>query len=126
MGSLIVQLYRLTAIISAILIVSSHPHPLCGAEEVQTSEEEEEVTFPYKTVRTEEGLLFRVPEDMPIEKRGGIIAPIPFDEYVYGKIEGLKRKISSTEERLARIEEKLGMIEVSKKPKEKSDKTLSA
>ena len=51
--------------------------------------------FKYNTVKTPEGLAFRVPEDMPIEKRGGILAPIPFDEYMYGKFKQLDERLNA-------------------------------
>lgn len=63
--------------------------------------------FKYTTVTTPEGLTFRVPEDMPIEKRNGIVAPIPFDEYMYGKFRQMDARMSSIEARLGRIEELL-------------------
>lgn len=41
-------------------------------------------------VRTIKGIQFNVPEDWPIEERGGALGPIPVEEYVtlkFGKIE---------------------------------------
>ena len=35
-----------------------------------------------ESLRTQKGLRFTVPEDWPIEKRGGGLAPIPVEEYV--------------------------------------------
>lgn len=63
--------------------------------------------FPYKTLKTKEGLIFRVPSDMPVETRGGIQAPIPFDEYVYGKFEALESKYLRLEKRTALLEQKI-------------------
>lgn len=64
----------------------------------------EKPNFKYKTVTTPEGLTFRVPEDMPIENRGGILAPIPFDEYAYGKFAQLYARIDKLEARLEAAE----------------------
>jgi len=35
-----------------------------------------------QNIKKKNGLYFQVPEDWPIEKRGGILAPIPTEEYV--------------------------------------------
>lgn len=79
-----------------------------------TETKTEKPNFPYKTVQTPEGLIFRVPSDMPIETRGGIQAPIPFDEYVYGKFGAVDSRLSVLSERVAKMEEKLQAIETSK------------
>jgi len=46
------------------------------------------------------GLLFTVPEDWPIEERGGVVAPIPIEEYV-------TRKFKDIESRLEKIKQDL-------------------
>ena len=53
------------------------------------------------------GLQYRVPEDMPIESRGGIEAPIPFDEYMYSKFKKIDQRLNRIEESLARVEKTL-------------------
>lgn len=63
--------------------------------------------FKYKTVTTQEGLHFRVPEDMPIQTVNGIQVPMPFDEYMYGKFSDLGARVKSLESRLERIEKLL-------------------
>jgi hypothetical protein len=63
--------------------------------------------FTYHTVTTKEGLTFRVPEDMPIENRGGILAPIPFDEYMYGKFKQMAQRLDRMQAQLDRIEKLL-------------------
>ena len=77
----------------------------------QKSLQDENANFKYHTVATKEGLVFRVPEDMPIEKRGGILAPLPFDEYMYGKFKQM-------EDRLKRLEAKVEAVSVSLNKKE--------
>jgi len=74
---------------------------------------EEDLNFKYQTVTTKEGLTFRVPEDMPVETRNGIVAPIPFDEYMFGKFGQLDRRLKAIDAKLERIEKLLS---------EKSDK----
>lgn len=73
--------------------------PASGADDA-----EEDPNFQYQTVTTKEGLTFRVPEDMPIERRGGIQAPIPFDEYMYGKFKQMDTRLQRMETLLERIE----------------------
>ena len=53
----------------------------------------------YKVV-TKEGLNFRVPVDMPIEKRNGIVAPISTEEYIHGKFKKLDKRLDGIEEKL--------------------------
>ncbi len=76
-----------------------------NAEEIRKEQKDEKLDsiFPY-TVKTKEGLIFRVPEDMPIEKRGGIIAPIPFDEYVSRKLKLMSDDLNEIKVRLDKIE----------------------
>ena len=77
-----------------------------------TKEEEDAIrneaaNFKYHTVTTKEGLNFRVPEDMPVETRNGIQAPIPFDEYMYGKFKQMDERLKSIQTQLDRIEKSL-------------------
>ena len=79
--------------------------PAWGADEAPPAEED--TNFRYQTKMTKEGLHFRVPEDMPIEHRGGLQVPLPFDEYMYGKFKQLDGILKSMETRLERIEKLL-------------------
>ena len=97
---------RLIIFLWLVLSVSSWGF---AAEEPRETQEGP-ANFKYRTITTEEGLVFRVPEDMPIEKKNGILAPIPFDEYMYGKFKQI-------DERLKRIETKLEAISDSLKEK---------
>ena len=65
---------------------------------------QEAKNFKYKVVQTPEGLNFRVPEDMPVEKKNGIEAPAPFDEYMYGKFKQIDSRLESIEKKLDNIE----------------------
>lgn len=60
---------------------------------------------PVTTVRTAEGLHFQLPPDWPIEKRGGIVGPIPIEEY-------LARKFSAVENRLRLLEQQVGALDL--------------
>lgn len=80
------------------------------AAPVLAAEDAADENYPYSTVTTPEGLTFRVPEDMPIEKRGGIVAPIPFDEYTYGKFKKIEKRLEAMDGRLERIEKALATL----------------
>ena len=80
---------------------------IAWAEDREKQAMDDVSNFKYQTVQTKEGLNFRVPEDMPIEKRGGIQSPIPFDEYMYGKFKQIDRRLDHIEKKLDRIEELL-------------------
>ena len=68
---------------------------------------EEAKNFQYNEVTSPSGLKYRVPEDMPIENRNGIEAPIPFDEYTYSKFKKIDERLKSIEETLSRIEKNM-------------------
>lgn len=80
------------------------------AEEKGAAKEEAE-NFEYTTVTTPEGLTFRIPKDMPIEMRNGIQAPIPFDEYIYGKFATLSKRLDGMYTRLERMEKLLAELQ---------------
>lgn len=66
--------------------------------------DEDDSNFRYQTVTTREGLNFRVPEDMPIEKRDGLQVPIPFDEYMYGKFKKMETRLDAMDKKLEKIQ----------------------
>jgi len=51
-------------------------------------------------VKTEDGLRFKLPPDWPVEKRNGIVSPIPVEEY-------LSKKFSAVESRLQQLEQQV-------------------
>ncbi len=82
-------------------------NPVWGADEAAPAADVDDTNFRYQTKMTKEGLHFRVPEDMPIEHRGGLQVPLPFDEYMYGKFKQLDGVLKGIETRLDRIEKLL-------------------
>ncbi|MBI3011070.1 MAG: hypothetical protein HYY58_01065 [Candidatus Omnitrophica bacterium] len=56
-------------------------------------------------LKTKEGLHFKVPPDWPVEKRDGVVAPIPIEEYMF-------RKFSAMESRLRALEQQVGAMEL--------------
>ena len=81
-----------------------------AADDKEPAAASEKPNFKYKTVTTPEGLVFRVPEDMPIEKRAGILAPIPFDEYSYGKFAQIQDRLNKLETKLDKLQETLNQV----------------
>ena len=110
------QFFVLSAIF--ILVFDQCVWGLTKAEEEQIRKEAG--NFKYNTVTPKEGLLFRVPEDMPVETRNGIQAPIPFDEYMYGKFKQMDERLKSIETKLDNIEKLITS------PKEEKRSTLAS
>lgn len=52
-------------------------------------------------VKDTKGLNFKVPEDWPIEKRGGILAPIPTEEYVAKKFKAVAEELQAVKDALS-------------------------
>lgn len=68
------------------------------------------------TVRkTADGLHFKVPPDWPIEKRGGITAPIPIEEYLARKFKALDVELQGLEQHLNGVEVRLRVLEEAEK-----------
>lgn len=72
----------------------------------------EEETAERATVRkTKEQLHFELPADWPVEKRGGIVAPIPVEEYLAMKFKALELRLQTIEQRLNGFDLRLRVIE---------------
>lgn len=56
-------------------------------------------------VKTKDGLHFNLPADWPVEKRDGVVAPIPMEEY-------LGRKFSTLENRVHLLEGQAGSLDL--------------
>ena len=106
---------------------------LAGISQAMTEEEnaklqEDMKDYKFKPVTTKEGLHFSIPEDMPIEKRNGITAPIPFEEYLYFKFKKIEEKMTALDKKIDddfdRIDKKIDALSesvASMKKKEKAD-----
>lgn len=80
-------------------------------------QEDAEEEFEYKAViKTVGGINFEVPEDRPIEKKDGIIAPMALDKYVALKIHRMEKRLNSLEESMKNIEKELISIKQDVKP----------
>jgi len=70
------------------------------------------------TVRkTKEQLHFELPADWPVEKRGGIVAPIPVEEYLAVKFKALELRLQTIEQRLNGFDLRLRVMEEATKSK---------
>ena len=61
--------------------------------------------------KTKDNLSFQLPPDWPIEKRGGITAPIPIEEYLAMKFRGIEAKLQALEQRLEGMDIRLRLLE---------------
>ncbi len=86
---------------------------------------EEPLEFNYKTVTTEQGLVFRVPPDMPIEMKNGMQTPVPYDEYLAAKVSRMEKRLISIDERLAKIDASLAKLTEQKKTDEATTASAS-
>ncbi len=59
---------------------------------------------PATVEKTAERLRFKVPPDWPIEKRGGIMAPIPIEEYLARKFKTLDAAVQGLEQRVSGLD----------------------
>lgn len=70
----------------------------------QTEEEGEFV------VKSKDGLHFKVPADMPIVERGGVILPLPTDEYLIQKINALTERMDDLRNRTEALDQKVDSL----------------
>ncbi len=61
--------------------------------------------------RTQKGLHFELPEDWPVEKRNGVLAPIPLEEYLSRKFKGVDGRIEAMEKLLNGMDLRLRVME---------------
>ena len=79
--------------------------PAAGADD------EVEEKQPPTVVRTSAGLNFVVPPDWPIEKRNGVVRPIPIEEYLAQKFGALDKKLQELERKVGALESKVSALE---------------
>ncbi len=64
-----------------------------------------------KVLKTEDGLRFQLPADWPIEKRNGILGPIPIEEYIARKFSALNNRVQELERQQTSLDLKLRVLE---------------
>ncbi|MBI2094653.1 MAG: hypothetical protein HYT89_00615 [Candidatus Omnitrophica bacterium] len=65
--------------------------------------ENEEADYKVQTLKTKEGMQFRIPEDMPIETKGGVLAPASTEEYIYVKFKQLDKRLKTIEDKIDQV-----------------------
>ena len=68
-------------------------------------------TEPATVRKTEANLHFQVPPDWPVEERGGIVGPIPIEEYLAKKFKLLEGRLQAIEQRLNGLDVRLRVLE---------------
>jgi hypothetical protein len=63
------------------------------------------------SVRTADGLHFQLPPDWPVEKRGGLVAPIPVEEYLTQKFSALENRMQSLEKQVSAFDIRMRVLE---------------
>ena len=70
------------------------------------------------TVRkTKEQLHFELPPDWPIEKRGGVVGPIPVEEYLAMKFKGLEARLQAVQQQMSGMDLRVRVLEDNSKSK---------
>ena len=78
---------------------------------------------PGTTRKTEDRLNFQLPPDWPVEKRNGIMAPIPVEEYLAKKFKALDSRLEYIEQRFNAFDIRLRALEEQNK---KQSQTLKS
>lgn len=66
---------------------------------------------PVTVEKTKDQLHFKLPPDWPIEKRAGMVQPIPVEEYLAMKFKALEAKLQAIEQRLSGLDLRLRVLE---------------
>ena len=99
----------LTIPILALLIFGEMP-PVHAEDDASSRE----VTI----TKTAERLHFTVPPDWPIEKRGGVMAPIPIEEYLAMKFSSIESTLQVLEQRLNGLDVRMRILEEDRKQRQ--------
>lgn len=68
---------------------------IAGVKECPVSAQED-----VRSPQSQKGLHFGVPEDWPIEKRGGVLAPVPVEEYVMARFKNTAAQLETMKNEL--------------------------
>jgi hypothetical protein len=66
---------------------------------------------PVTVRKTKEGLHFNLPADWPVERRGGVVAPVPVEEYLAKKFADLDARLQALEQRFNGFDVRLRVVE---------------
>ncbi len=79
----------------------------CGVAASEDKESDKDVTV----AKGKDGLYFKVPPDWPIEKRGGVVAPIPIEEYLARKFNGLEKRLQEMGQQIGSMDLRVRVLE---------------
>ena len=69
-------------------------------------------TEPAATVlKSRDGLHFQLPTDWPVEKRNGVVGPIPIEEYVSRKFATLEKRLQTLEQQVSVFDLRMRVLE---------------
>ena len=88
-----------------------------GAEEAAKPE-------PATVRKSKDGLQFQVPPDWPVEKRGGITAPIPIEEYLGRKFTAIEAQLQGLEQRFNGLDVRLRVVEEELKKQRQAQRSM--
>jgi len=77
---------------------------------VRADEPENQATL--LTTKRLKGLKFQVPEDWPIEKRDGVVGPIPIEEYLAQKFNKVHEQLAAIQTAIQLLSERVEKIEL--------------
>jgi superfamily II helicase len=78
-------------LIILVLLFGTVAFPMIGQDRLSYAQNTKEVS----------GLRFQVPEDWPVEKRGGVLGPIPTEEYVSIKFKEADKEVQAIKDELS-------------------------
>ena len=90
------------------------------AGSVLWAEEGKEEDYKPQILKTKEGVQFRIPEDMPVETKAGVLSPASTEEYIYIKFKQLDKKLKVIEDKIDRVA-KIALAAAGEKYKETPD-----
>ena len=96
--------------VTAQLIVSIGWLALASNASIASAEDQNNQP-PSTVIKTNAGLNFNVPADWPIEKRNGVVGPIPIEEYLGRKFSALDSRLQSLERQASAMDLRLRVVE---------------
>lgn len=63
------------------------------------------------TVKTKEGLHFTLPADWPVQRRNGVVTPVPIEEYLAQKFSAIEKRLQALENQTASMDLRLRLME---------------
>lgn len=100
------QCYRMAVFAALCVLILPAWTARAAVEDVEIVEDKPDETNPlYHIVKTKDGHIFRVPKDMPIQRKDGLTLPMNSEEYFLNKFEDLKNEMEVINERLDALEE---------------------